>query len=317
MTLERYTADKSDEWDEFVAAARNSTFLFRRAYMDYHADRFADHSLMFRSDKGDLLALLPANVTDSTLYSHQGLTYGGLVLSRRATMCDVLAAFECLTGYMREHGLQELVYKSLPTIYHSLPSQEEEYALWRSGARLTSCLISSCVQLHDEHLLQLFRKNNRYYFNRLLKAGYLIKEQTDVSDFWSVLNFNLWKHHAATPVHSSEEMNMLMARFPSNIKHFVCLNLEGRIEAGTVLYISGGVVHTQYLSASEEGRQSTAMNFLLYSLIMKYRDEGRYQYFDFGSSNEDGGHYLNETLIAQKEGFGGRGVALRTYSLSL
>ena len=43
----RYTAEKADEWNAFVAESKNGTFLFNRGYMDYHADRFVDHSLMF------------------------------------------------------------------------------------------------------------------------------------------------------------------------------------------------------------------------------------------------------------------------------
>ena len=47
--------------------------------MDYHNDRFKDHSLMvFKDDK--LIALLPANIVDFNLRSHQGLTYGGFLL---------------------------------------------------------------------------------------------------------------------------------------------------------------------------------------------------------------------------------------------
>ena len=43
----RYTADKEAEWNAFVAQSKNGTFLFDRGYMDYHSDRFTDHSLMF------------------------------------------------------------------------------------------------------------------------------------------------------------------------------------------------------------------------------------------------------------------------------
>ena len=56
----RYTPAMADEWNRFVATSKNGTFLFFRDYMDYHADRFRDHSLMFYRD-GGLFALLPAN----------------------------------------------------------------------------------------------------------------------------------------------------------------------------------------------------------------------------------------------------------------
>ena len=43
----RYDATHHDEWNRSVAKARNATFLFYREYMDYHSDRFKDHSLLF------------------------------------------------------------------------------------------------------------------------------------------------------------------------------------------------------------------------------------------------------------------------------
>src|SRR2546423_15660713 len=75
--VQRYSARLKAAWDEFVAKAKNSTFLFRRDYMEYHADSFSDHSLMLY-EGSKLVAVLPANLYgDGTLVSHQGLTYGG------------------------------------------------------------------------------------------------------------------------------------------------------------------------------------------------------------------------------------------------
>ena len=77
--VELYTPERKKEWNIFIENAKNSTFLFDRNYMDYHADRFQDFSLMiYRKNK--LYALLPANKKNDVLYSHQGLTYGGLIM---------------------------------------------------------------------------------------------------------------------------------------------------------------------------------------------------------------------------------------------
>ncbi len=46
--------------------------------MDYHSDRFNDHSLVF-TRKNRLIGLLPANIKDEALYSHGGLTFGGII----------------------------------------------------------------------------------------------------------------------------------------------------------------------------------------------------------------------------------------------
>lgn len=44
--VELYTPERKKEWNIFIENAKNSTFLFDRNYMDYHADRFQDSSLM-------------------------------------------------------------------------------------------------------------------------------------------------------------------------------------------------------------------------------------------------------------------------------
>ncbi len=41
------------------------------------------------------------------------------------------------------------------------------------------------------------------------------------------------------------------------------------------------------------------------------------RYFDFGISTGQEGKYLNEGLIAQKEGFGGRVVVQQTWGMAL
>ena len=69
--IKRYTPDLATEWNQFVATSKNGTFLFDRNYMDYHADRFTDFSLMIYR-RGKLYALLPGNVDGDTFYSHQG-----------------------------------------------------------------------------------------------------------------------------------------------------------------------------------------------------------------------------------------------------
>ena len=76
--VKTYKSSDKNTWNNFVLESNQDTFLFQRDFMDYHSDRFIDYSLMvYKNDK--VIALLPANRVDDTLYSHQGLTYGGLI----------------------------------------------------------------------------------------------------------------------------------------------------------------------------------------------------------------------------------------------
>ena len=84
---------------------------------------------------------------------------------------------------------------------------------------------------------------------------------------------------------------------------------------GTLLYLTKQVVHTQYISANIAGKESGALDLLFdYLINQKYTD---YPYFDFGQSTEEMGNILNESLIFQKEGFGGRGITYDVYEYGL
>jgi hypothetical protein len=84
---------------------------------------------------------------------------------------------------------------------------------------------------------------------------------------------------------------------------------------GTVLYITKKVLHTQYISASILGKESGALDLLFDELINKIFVD--IPVFDFGQSTEQMGNLLNESLIFQKEGFGGRGVVYDIYKYTL
>lgn len=311
MEIRRYRREDKEPWNSFVSKARNATFLFDRNYMDYHADRFDDNSFMFYH-KGKLKAVLPANVAGDTLYSHQGLTYGGLLLDKKATVEDVLECFDSLNPWLRENGISKVVYKALPWIYQRYPSEEDLYALtWKCKAQLISRNIASTIVIDNKLKFAESRKSGiRKAFSLNIEVG----ESNDVDGFWHVLEDNLGNRYNAKPVHTASEMKLLMSRFPNNIKLYVA-KMNGEIVGGTLIYVTSQVVHTQYISASVEGKKHGALDLLFDYIINKVYANCRY--FDFGKSTEQGGAYLNEPLIFQKEGFGGRGVCYDWYQWEL
>ena len=311
MEIRRYRREDKELWNSFVSKARNATFLFDRNYMDYHADRFDDNSFMFYH-KGKLKAVLPANVAGDTLYSHQGLTYGGLLLDKKATVEDVLECFDSLNSWLRENGISKVVYKALPWIYQQYPSQEDLYALtWKCKAQLISRNIASTIVIDNKLKFAESRKSG---IRKALSLNIEVGESNDVDGFWHVLEDNLGNRYNAKPVHTSSEMKLLMSRFPNNIKLYVA-KMNGEIVGGTLIYVTPQVVHTQYISASVEGKKHGALDLLFDYIINKVYANCRY--FDFGKSTEQGGAYLNEPLIFQKEGFGGRGVCYDWYQWEL
>lgn len=305
--IRKYTPGDKTAWDAYVDKARNATFLFRRDYMDYHSDRFADHSLMFYTG-GRLHSLLPAHVVDSTLYSHYGLTYGGLIMNVDVTIGDVVALFGELNDYLRAQGIERVVYRPIPWIYHRHPSEEDLYAIfWKCNARLHLRNIGTTIFM-QQHLR--WRKNHRRCLKKALDNGVWVKRDADIAEFWTVLEGNLASRFGAKPVHSLDEMLLLKSRFPDNIIQYNAY-IGDEIIGGITFYVTPQVLHTQYIATNDKGRQFGAME-AIYDQVM-YHDYADMPYLDFGSSTEEHGSVINAGLIAHKEGYGGRGVCYDTY----
>ena len=309
----QFSSQDFDEWNAFVAQSKNGTFLIDRRYMDYHMERFRDFSLMFYS-KDKLVAVMPAHHDDVTLYSHCGLSYGGLILSRKISAEQVCELFRDLNYCLREvDKFKRVVYKSVPWIYHRLPSEEPLYALTKvCGASIKSRDVASVVMLDNRLPLSQLRRRG---VKKSVNAGVQVIEESDFAPFWQLLEANLLARYQTKPVHSLDEIMLLKSRFPQNIRLFSAY-CGSEIVGGTVLYIDGAVVKTQYISASETGRHIGALDFLFSSLLDRFAADG-YRYFDFGTSNFKTSDDLHESLIFQKEGFGGRAVCYDTYQYDL
>ena len=307
----RYGSEMKDLWNDFIDSSVNGTFLFNRNYMDYHSDRFTDHSLVF-TDGGKVRALLPATVKDGILKSHGGLTYGGLIVSSEVKTPEVLDMFTSMNSLLRNEGITAVEYKPVPWIYHSLPSESDLYALFKvCKAQLTGRLVSSAVRMDNK--LKLSGQRHRGV-NKARRNGLIVRETKDIDSFYDILDKNLMARHGVHPVHTIDELHLLMQRFPDRIRLFMTYCNDTPL-AGSLLFITKNVVHTQYISASEEGKEMGALDMLFDYLINNCPSEC--SYFDFGCSTEEGGYYLNEGLIHQKEGFGARGVCYDIYTWNL
>ena len=308
--IRRYSPELVDDWNGFVASSKNGTFLFDRRYMDYHADRFIDHSLMIYR-RGRLYALLPGNVNGDTFYSHQGLTYGGLLMNDKTTAADVVEIFKMVNAYLSAEGLKSVVYKPVPWIYHQQPSEEDLYAIIQvCDVRITRGLSSAITR---EHLNEWYRIRQNGV-QKAKKAGVRIEQTEDYHSFWHILSNNLRERYGLNPVHTVEEIELLHQRLPENIRLFVAKEGQQTI-GGCVLYVTGRVVHSQYIAASPRGRELHALDLLFEEVIAQSLKN--HAYFDFGISTEKQGTYLNQQLIYQKEGFGGRGICYEWYKWTL
>ena len=328
MTILPYSINKREAWNRFVQESKQGTFLIDRNFMDYHADRFFDCSLLVYGDDvaesdvtdDSLIALFPANwrEEEKTVYSHQGLTYGGLITKSSITQTEVMQIMQKIMMYYEGYlGAKAMVYKPIPYIYSRVPAQEDLYALFRAGGQLENRSVATVVSTAHPLNMRTLRIRQA---KKALEHGFYIERIKDadsqsLAEYWSILESVLMEYHQAKPVHTLEEIALLMHRFPKQIKLFVVRNTDRQIVSGIVVFETDLVAHVQYIASAAEGRKYGALDLLLRHLCNeKYKDK---DYVDFGTSTENGGHFLNEGLIFQKEGFGGRAVCYDAYKVEL
>jgi hypothetical protein len=300
MEIYKYSPDFEATWDRVVNNSKNGNFLHLRSYMEYHNDRFDDQSILVMSG-GKAVAILPCNRTDKLIVSHGGLTYGGLLYGNDLHAPDVLQIFPQIRQYFQSIGCNKLIYKAVPHVFHKYPAEEDLYALCRADAKLIRRDISSVIGIGNRPKFSDSRKNTA---RKAEKAGASFVELNNVTEFHELLSSVLAKF-GSTPVHSAPELMFLKERFPDHIRLFGAL-LHGKLVAAALIYDFGHIVHSQYLASSDEGKLLGALDYVLSQLIQTTFAEKKY--FSFGISSEQQGRYLNEGLIRQKEGFGGRGV---------
>ena len=102
MKAIKYSEKDKKDWDKFIENSKNSHFMFYRNFMEYHSDRFNDYSLLIRDNKERLIAVLPANLSKNTLYTHEGLTFGGLCLEKKTTTNQVYEIFILIIKYLKK-----------------------------------------------------------------------------------------------------------------------------------------------------------------------------------------------------------------------
>ena len=311
ISVERYAPERKEVWDRFVNASKNATFLFYRDYMDYHSDRFTDHSLLIAKDR-ELLAVLPANLTtDNTLISHQGLTFGGLVVSTGAALADVLESLQAGLEFLHTQGIEKIIYKRIPRFYSTLPDDEVDYALFLLEARLSR---RDCALVIAQQNRLPLRKGRKSEISKARRFGVRVVEEVDFAPFWErVLVPRLSNRYGVKPVHSLAEITLLASRFPQNIRQFSAY-CGDQILAGTTIFETPLVAHAQYSGVTEEGQKVGALDAVYgWLLSERYKDK---RYFDFGICNDRDGRLLNHGLLSWKEAFGGRSYVHDFYEVA-
>ncbi len=295
-SVQKYHENDYEKWNVFIAQAKNATFLFHRDFMEYHKDRFEDYSLIVLNDE-KWVAVLPANVVDNQVFSHQGLTFGGLVCLEDVKVELIETVFESILAFFKENKMNNFILKPILDFYQSRVSNELNYFLFQNKASLMKRSMNLVIDYSKP--LRISKSKLKHY-RRVSKLGISIEEAVDCNLFWNqILIPRLEEKYQTKPVHSLEEINQLKTSFPENIKQFNAY-YEGEIVAGITLFISKKVVKSQYGATSLKGESVRVLDFLFIKLINEYSSE--YSFFDMGIV--DDGDFYNKGLLKQKEELG-------------
>ena len=310
FSIKTYNDSYKVDWNNFVDISKNSTFLFKREFMDYHAEKFEDFSLLIFYNS-ELIALFPCNIRDGEVYSHEGLSYGGIIVKGDIKFLKYLELFTYLLKYFDEKSINKLYIKQIPSIYNSNFNGELDYLSFIIGAKIYRRDIISVIEMKNENKIS---KDRIQGYKRGKKNKLEIKETDDLDEFWnSILTPTLLNRHEVYPVHSLEDIKKLKSFFNNNIKQFNVYQ-KGQIVAGTTIFLTKNVAHVQYIGSNTEKNSLGSLDFLFYNLITEHLSS--YKYFDFGNSHEQNGMKVNNGLNYWKEGYGARSLTHDFYEIT-
>ena len=298
-------------WNDFVSRAKNATFLFHRDFMEYHSDRFLDYSLLVFENE-NLISILPANRIEQLVFSHQGLTYGGFVFEEKIKLGQLINIVKEVLCFLAENEIETLKLKLIPNIYNTFFSEELEYAMFITEAKL---MRRDCLSVLDLTKQYKFSKTRKESIHRGNKNNLNIVEEPNFKLFWNeILIPNLDKKYNAKPVHTVEEIERLHRQFPNNIRHFNVYDKDD-IVAGTTIFVTDKVAHPQYISGNSQKNELGSIDYLYHYLITEiFKDK---HYFDFGPSHENDGKQINQGILFWKESFGAKTTVQDWYEVEV
>lgn len=296
-TIQLYEPKDSELWNAFTSTAKNATFLFNRDFMDYHSDRFNDYSLLVLEGQ-KWVAVLPANRVEKSVFSHEGLSYGNLVVQKNLRVKEYLAIFRTVLQFLYEQQIENLSIKLLPKIYNTTLSDEFDMVFFLTQAQMYRADIYLVLDNNQEYKPN---RNRKRALKTAKNSGIEIKENQEYELFWNTLLIpNLKNRFNSKPVHSVAEICKLASLFPNNIFLFNAYQ-NREIKAGVVLFVTETVAHFQYSSGAEDRMETAALDLLFDFIIKKYTAK---KFVSFGNVSEENGSVINEGLAYWKESFG-------------
>ncbi len=276
--------------------------------MEYHHHRFEDFSLLFYK-KDKLIALLPANRTGTTLHSHQGLSYGGLLLHQHCNFKEHYELFYQLIKYLYGQNISKLCIREIPRIYQKSIAEENHILYFWSKAELLRTDVYSYLAMEQQPQPN---RNRQRAIKKALEKHIRIMESDDYDTFWnSILIPNLKQRFGVTPTHTVGEIKQLRQNFPGHIQLFAAYE-DKVMKAAAVIFVMDDVAHFQYSSGAKDRAENGALDLLFHRIIEHYAGK---KYISFGTSSNKENNTINEGLLYWKESYGAQHTVQRFYTI--
>ena len=310
-TIRRYQSDDFVLWNDFIDQTITATFLFHRNFMEYHANRFQDYSLLvFEAEV--LQAVFPANCIENRMYSHQGLTYGGFVFRSEVTSEGISAIIANTFDFLKKQSFVSCEIKEILPFYAPIHFSAIRESLNKHQTKVVGQKMNLAIDLHSDFKIS---KSKLKHYRRLQSEGLVVKKEADCSAFWQeVLEPLLQEKYNTKPLHSLAEINSLQSKFPNNIEQYN-LYLDNEILAGITIFKKHKVIKSQYGATTENGKKFRALDYLFLYLIDHFKAE--YNYFDMGTVDDDSELGYNEGLLNQKKELGCSVYSQNIYQIAL
>lgn len=309
MKLVKYGNKYRDAWENFVDQSFNGTFMHKRAFLEYHGDKFQDCSLLiYKNDR--LCAVFPAACVNDKIISHPGLTVAGLIYNSTVRGHDIL---EILIAIKEYFDYATIEYKNTPVEFHRHAVQDDIWALYNLNATKKSCELSSVLNplMTNYEYWPERKKELSSLKNNISLSAMNLQDSDLVNEFWnSIVIPNLQKHNT-TPIHSADDITYLYNHFPVFVKGLLARHSSGKMLGGLIVFRFNKCYHVQYSVTNSKGRALHAMSLLHHYMIEHLPTD--IHYYNFGKSTENGGRHLNVPLYYYKNGFGGGSLLYETY----
>lgn len=325
-TINQYRNGDMEIWDAFIDESVNGTFLQKRVFLNYHPkNRFVDNSLLFYC-KDKLVAVCPGCIVNENnkkiFVSHQGSTYGGLILCEQLYRTEkILALIESMEEYLKNQGVSTCILKQTMDLLTTIPSDLIEFCLGYKGYTEYK-EISTYIDLKkvEGEIIKSLSKMKQRLVKKCIKEKLEFKKlesKNEIADFHRVLTINLEKYNKK-PVHTVEELWDLKYNRLQNEIEFFGAYLDGQLVSGTMVFLfeKTKCAHTQYLAADLEYNKLSPMTYVYYKTEEEFLNRG-YNYLSWGISTEERGCYINMGLTNSKEEFGSRHELVRIYEKQL